>query len=47
MGRERIEEWPGMIYSSTCRDKQFRQGGDHQDSTEIERVGRDTEDDKS
>ena len=43
---ERVENaWPGRIYISTCRDEQCRQGWDNQDSTEIQRVGRDTEED--
>ena len=35
------------VYISTCRDEQCRQGWNNQDSKEIQRVGRDTEEDKS
>ena len=35
------------LYISICRDEQCRQGWNNQDSTEIQRVGRDTEEDKS
>ena len=37
----------GGVYISTCRDEQCRQGWNNQDSKEIQRVGRDTEEDKS
>ena len=45
--RERIGALPGRIYISTCRDEQCRQGWNNQDSKEIQRVDRDTEEDKS
>ena len=34
------------VYISTCRDEQCRQGWNNQDSKEIQRVGRDTEEDE-
>ena len=37
----------GSILISTCRDEQCRQGRNNQDSKEIQRVGRDTEEDES
>ena len=37
----------GGVYISTCRDEQCRQGWNNQDSKEIQRVGRDTEEDES
>ena len=33
----------GGLYISTCRDEQCRQGWNNQDSKEIQRDGRDTE----
>ena len=47
---ERVENVLGMakgFYISTCRDEQCRQGWNNQDSKEIQRVGRDTEEDES
>ena len=35
------------VYISTCRDEQCRQGWNNQDSKEIQRVGRDTDEDES
>ena len=35
------------VYISTCRNEQCRQGWNNQDSKEIQRVGRDTEEDES
>ena len=37
----------GGVYISTCRDEQCRQGWNNQNSKEIQRVGRDTEEDES
>ena len=45
--RERIGVCPGRIYMSTCRDEQCRQGWNNEDSKEIQRFGRDTEEHKS
>ena len=39
--------WPRGVYISTRRDEQCRQGWNNQDSKEIQRVGRDTEEDES
>ena len=46
---ERVENvlWPRGVYISTCRDEQCRQGWNNQDSKEIQRVVRDTEEDES
>ena len=43
----RLEHVPRGVYISTCRDEQCRQGWNNQDIKEIQRVGRDTEEDKS
>ena len=48
---ERVENvfgaWPRGVYISTRRDEQCRQGWNNQDGKEIQRVGRDTEEDES
>ena len=44
---ERIGAWPRGVYIGTRRDEQCRQGWNNQDSKEIHRVRRATEEDKS
>ena len=47
---ERVENVLGHdqgIYISSCRDEQYRQGGNSQYSTEIQIVGRENDEDKS